>query len=102
MGAHEISSDPLALLDGGRVRTLSSAGSMTLDTHALPPLLRRNTSGRLVAQSVKRLTLDFSSGHDLTISEFEPCVGLCADSAEPAWDSLSPPCCLPLPGLHCL
>ena len=35
--------------------------------------------------SVKRLTLDFSSGHD-TIHEFEPCIGLCADSVEPAWD----------------
>ena len=47
-----------------------------------------------MARSVKRLTLDFSSGHDLTVaSEIEPCVGLCADSEEPAWDrpSLSAP-----------
>ena len=30
----------------------------------------------------------------------EPCVGLCADSVEPAWDSLSlPPLSLPLPCL---
>ena len=29
---------------------------------------------------------DFSSGHDLTVGEFEPHVGLCADSSEPgAW-----------------
>ena len=41
-------------------------------------------------QLVKRLTLDLSSGHDLMVCEFEPCVGLCADSMEPAWDSLSP------------
>ena len=26
---------------------------------------------------------DFGSGHDLTVSEFEPRVGLCADSPEP-------------------
>ena len=37
-----------------------------------------------VAQSVERLTLDFGSGHDLTVREFEPRFGLCADSAEPA------------------
>ena len=43
-----------------------------------------------VAQSVKPLTLDFSSGHDLTDCEFEPCKGLRADSVDPAWDSLSP------------
>ena len=46
--------------------------------------------GAGVAQSVKRLTLDFGSGHDLTVHEFEPCIGLCSDSEEPAWDSLSP------------
>ena len=37
-----------------------------------------------VAQSVKCLTLDFGSGHDLTVCEFEPCIGLCVDSLEPA------------------
>ena len=37
-----------------------------------------------MAQSVVKLpTQDFSSGHDLTIREFEPRVGLCADSSEP-------------------
>ena len=30
------------------------------------------------------------SGHDLMVREFEPRVGLRADSAEPASDSLSP------------
>ena len=43
-----------------------------------------------MAQLVKRPTLDFRSGHDLMVHEFEPHVGLCADGAEPAWDSLSP------------
>ena len=39
---------------------------------------------------VKRPALGFSSGHDLTVREFEPLIGLCADSVEPAWDSFSP------------
>ena len=43
-----------------------------------------------MAQLVKHLTLDFSSGHGLIVCEFEPHVQLCADSEEPAWDSLSP------------
>ena len=42
-----------------------------------------------MAQSVKRPTLGFGSGHDLTVREFDLRVGLCADSWEPAWDSLS-------------
>ena len=40
--------------------------------------------------SVKCLTLDFGSGHDLTVCEFKPHVGLFAVSAEPTWDPLSP------------
>ena len=36
--------------------------------------------GAWVAPSVKRQTPDFSSGRDLTVREFEPRVGLCADS----------------------
>ena len=43
-----------------------------------------------MAQSVELLTLDFGSGHDLTSCELESRIQLCADSAEPAWDSLSP------------
>ena len=35
--------------------------------------------GTWVAQSVKHLTLDFSSGHDLTVREFKPRAGLCTD-----------------------
>ena len=46
--------------------------------------------GTWVAQEVKPPTLDFSSGYDLTVHEFEPHVGLCTDGAEPAWDSLFP------------
>ena len=42
-----------------------------------------------MAQLVKSLTLDFGLGHDGAVSEIEPDVGLCVDSAEPAWDSLS-------------
>ena len=45
-----------------------------------------------MAQLVKHLTLDLGSGHDLRVHEFKPHIaGLCADSAESAWDSLSLP-----------
>ena len=46
--------------------------------------------GTWVAQLVKPLTLDLGSGHDLTVGEIEPCIGLCTNSMEPAWSSLSP------------
>ena len=45
--------------------------------------------GAWVAQSVKRPTLSFSSGHDLTGCPTEPRERLCAGGVEPAWDSLS-------------
>ena len=45
--------------------------------------------GEGVAQSVKCPTLGFGLGHELTDHEIEPCVKLCMDSKEPAWDSLS-------------
>ena len=51
-------------------------------------LLLKEKMGGLVAHSVKCLTLDFGLGHDLMVYESKPCIGLCADSAEPAWDSL--------------
>ena len=35
----------------------------------------------------------FGSGHDLTVCEFKPCIRLCADSLEPALDSVSPCLC---------
>ena len=46
--------------------------------------------GTWVAQVVKRPTLDFHPGHDLTVGGFQPHVGLCVDSVESACDSLSP------------
>ena len=45
--------------------------------------------GAGVAQWIKYLSLDFGSGHDLAVCEFEPHIGLCADDAEPTWDSVS-------------
>ena len=45
--------------------------------------------GTWVAQSVQHLTLGFGSGHDLSVCGFEPHVGLCANSTEPAWNSVS-------------
>ena len=55
--------------------------------HALLSKLKK-CIGTWVAQSVKRLT--FISGHDLTVREFEPYMGLSAVSAQPALDPLSP------------
>ena len=34
-------------------------------------------------------TPGFGSGHDLEVCEFEPHIGLCANSTEPAWEALS-------------
>ena len=55
-----------------------------------------------MAQWGKHPNLDFSSGFDLTVCKFEPHVGSCVDSAEPAWNSLSPSLSLPLLCLHTL
>ena len=52
--------------------------------------------GAWVVLSIKHPTLDLGSGRDLTVPGFEPRVGLCIDSAEPAWDSLSVSLCLSL------
>ena len=43
-----------------------------------------------MAQLVKCPTLDLDSGHGLKVLQFEPHVGLCSDSQEPACDSLLP------------
>ena len=53
--------------------------------------------GAWVAQLVKCPTLDSGSGHDLAVCEIKPCVGLSADVAEPAWESLSPSLSIPSP-----
>ena len=52
--------------------------------------LKRLLMGCLVAQSIECLTLEFSSGHDLTVLGIEPPMGLCVELEEPAWDSFSP------------
>ena len=49
-----------------------------------------------MAQLVKRPTLDFGSGHDLMVHEFELHIGLFADSAEPA-EGFSPSLSAPPP-----
>ena len=43
-----------------------------------------------MAQSVKCPTVDFGSGHDLTVCGTEYHVGLCVDSTEPTSESLCP------------
>ena len=43
-----------------------------------------------MAQSVECPYLDFGSGRDLMLREFELCVRFYTDSGEAAWDSLSP------------
>ena len=47
---------------------------------------------------------DFGSGHDLTVCEFEPCIGLCADSLEPGAcsGSVSPSLSAPPQLMHAL
>ena len=84
----------------GRARTLCLRVLISWTRNALPP---RQTHGGLShwpsrgvwgAQSVQRLTLDFGSSHHLTVCEFEPRVRLCADSCEPARDTLSLSVCL--------
>ena len=59
--------------------------------------LKAQSQGRL--DDSVGLASNFSSGHDLAVREFEPHVGLCADSSEPEacfgfWVSLSLSLCL--------
>ena len=64
-------------------------------------ILKLKVWGSWVAQLFKCLTLDFGSGHDLTVCEIEPQTGICADSEELTWDSLSPYLCPSLThGMH--
>ena len=51
-----------------------------------------------MAQLVEHLTLYLGLGHDLVVLGIQRPSGLCTDSVEPAWDSLSPP--LSLSFLH--
>ena len=72
----------------------SSRGHFILSHHHH----KKGVWGAWVAQLVKRLTLDFSSGRDLImVRRFEPRIRLRADSMEPARDSVSLPLSLPLP-----
>ena len=48
-------------------------------TRSITKIIKR---GPWVAQSVKCPTLDLGLGHDLTIHEFEPRIGLCALSVQ--------------------
>ena len=48
---------------------------------------------------VAYLTLDCSSGHDLTVHGFQSHLRLSAGGMEPAWDSLSPSLSLSAPPL---
>ena len=50
-----------------------------------------------MAQSVEHPALNFGSGHGLEVCGIEPPIRLCTDSAELAWDSLSPSARPPLP-----
>ena len=43
-----------------------------------------------MAHSVRRITLGFGSGYDLAVLGIQPHTGVCTDSTEPIWDSLSP------------
>ena len=50
--------------------------------------------GTWVAQLLKHLTLDFISGHDLTVVRWNPVSGSVL-GMEPAWDALCPsPACI--------
>ena len=52
-------------------------------------LLKGQDSGTPAWLSQLSVQLDFRSGNDLTIREFEPHIWPHADSTESAWDSLS-------------
>ena len=60
-------------------------------------IIKKTDGDTWVTQSFECLALAFSSGHDLTIRDMEPRIGLCTDSMGPAWDSLSPPLSAPSP-----
>ena len=71
----------------GEVRPTRSSQITFSSPGAWFPNLKR-TRGTWGAQSVRRLTLDLGSGHNLTVHEFKPRVRLGTDCTEPTWDSL--------------
>ena len=58
------------------------------EAHILLP--QEGTCGTPGWLSWLSVRLNFGSGRDLTVCEFEPQVGLCADSVAPPWDSRFP------------
>ena len=58
--------------------------------------LSNHHRGAWMAQLVKCPTVGFSPGQDLMVHGFKPCIRLCADSVETAWDSVSSLCPPPL------
>ena len=62
-------------------RAASAPSIYIYDVKVARIILKWTNRGAWVVQSVERP--NFSSGHDLTVREFEPCVRLCADSSEP-------------------
>ena len=79
--------------EGDRIPSRLSTDSLKIyfKSHLGNLLFINGFRGTWVAQSVKCLTVDFCSGHDLMVRKIEAHVGLCTDSVEPAWDSLSAP-----------
>ena len=72
-----------------RLNIPNDVGFQNLQVIAAQEIIRRickriKLGGAWVAQSVEHRTLDFGSGHDLTVHGFKPHVGLYTDSAEPA------------------
>ena len=72
-------------------------GAVLIKDHGEFVLFLRNvrTGAHRTAQSVEHGTLDFGSGHDLMVHEFELRIWLHPDGVEPAWDSLSPSLAVP-------
>ena len=88
---------PLELSDVGRpVREIGCSTSVLLKLHKWYTVApTKNEAAAGAPGGLSWLTPEFGSGRDLMIQEFKPHIGLCADSSEHAWDSLS----LPLPQL---
>ena len=68
--------------------TLEPLGQLLKIPHYKHPLRPVKSSFKSSAGGapgwLSQLTLDFSSGHDLTAHEVEPCIGLCTESMETA------------------
>ena len=71
------------------VRSWASSSNSVLLLPSLENGENNNTYTLKIFIKIKPLTSGFDSGHDLIVCEFKPRIGLWADSAEPAWDSLS-------------